>query len=111
MHPVSILTFAVFFSGYITARWDLVTRLYELAIFAWDHEVITRAAKGFVVLTIFFLLILIPVERIAAHETALVSQPGTFNLEPKAESDDLQHPREDDTGVSAREQLRRRGSF
>lgn len=42
MHPVSILTFGIFFAGYITARWDLVTRLYELAIFAWDHGVIVR---------------------------------------------------------------------
>ena len=40
MHPVSILTFGIFFAGYITARWDLVTRLYELAIFAWDYGVI-----------------------------------------------------------------------
>jgi hypothetical protein len=27
-------------AGYITARWDLVTRLYELVIFAWDHGVV-----------------------------------------------------------------------
>ena len=40
MHPVSILTFGIFFAGYVTARWDLVTRLYELVIFAWDHGVI-----------------------------------------------------------------------
>ena len=60
MHPVSILTFGIFFSGYITARWDLVTRLYELAIFAWDHGVITRAAYGFVGLLIFFLALLAP---------------------------------------------------
>lgn len=40
MHPVSVLTFGIFLAGYITARWDLVTRLYELAIFAWDHGVI-----------------------------------------------------------------------
>lgn len=44
MHPVSILTFGIFFAGYITARWDLVTRLYELAIFAWDHGVIVCRA-------------------------------------------------------------------
>jgi len=44
MHPVSILTFGIFFAGYITARWDLVTRLYELAIFAWDHGVIVCLA-------------------------------------------------------------------
>ncbi|PTU17420.1 hypothetical protein P175DRAFT_0535750 [Aspergillus ochraceoroseus IBT 24754] len=61
MHPFSILTLGIFVAGYITARWDLVTRLYELAIFAWDHGVV--------------------------------------------------HPRYVHLGVSAREQLRRRGSF
>ncbi|KAI4152444.1 MAG: hypothetical protein L6R39_001820 [Caloplaca ligustica] len=40
MHPFSILTLAIFIAGYITARWDLVTRLYELAIFAVDHGVL-----------------------------------------------------------------------
>lgn len=39
MHPLS-LTLVIFVAGYITARWDLVTRLYELAIFAWDHGVV-----------------------------------------------------------------------
>jgi phosphatidylinositol glycan class Q protein len=39
MNPFSILTIGIFVAGYITARWDLVTRLYELAIFAWDHGV------------------------------------------------------------------------
>ncbi|QIX00568.1 hypothetical protein AMS68_006085 [Peltaster fructicola] len=72
MHPVSILTFGIFFSGYITARWDLVTRLYELAIFAWDRGVITRAANGFAVLFVFFLVILIPIQRIAAKEAEVV---------------------------------------
>lgn len=40
MHPFSIVTLAIFIAGYITARWDLVTRLYELAIFAADHGVV-----------------------------------------------------------------------
>lgn len=44
MHPFSILTLGIFVAGYITARWDLVTRLYELAIFAWDHGVVVRLA-------------------------------------------------------------------
>jgi len=39
MHPFSI-TLAIFVAGYITARWDLVTRLYDLAIFAWNHGVV-----------------------------------------------------------------------
>jgi phosphatidylinositol N-acetylglucosaminyltransferase subunit Q len=39
MHPFSIVTLAIFVAGYGTARWDLVTRLYELAIFAWDKGV------------------------------------------------------------------------
>ena len=43
MHPFSILALAIFVAGYITARWDLVTRLYELAIFAWDHGVVVRS--------------------------------------------------------------------
>jgi phosphatidylinositol glycan class Q protein len=43
MHPFSVLTLGIFVAGYITARWDLVTRLYELAIFAWDHGVVVSA--------------------------------------------------------------------
>lgn len=40
MHPFSVLTLGIFVAGYITARWDLVTRLYELAIFAWENGVV-----------------------------------------------------------------------
>lgn len=40
MHPFSTLTVGIFVAGYITARWDLVTRLYELAIFAWEYGVV-----------------------------------------------------------------------
>lgn len=40
MHPFSVLTLGIFVAGYITARWDLVTRLYELVNFAWDHGVV-----------------------------------------------------------------------
>ncbi|KAF4629015.1 hypothetical protein G7Y89_g9138 [Cudoniella acicularis] len=58
-------------SGYITARWDLVTRLYELAVFAWNHGVVARTAKGFAILSIFFFLFIIPVERLASRETDL----------------------------------------
>ncbi|KAI6245886.1 hypothetical protein HI914_06185 [Erysiphe necator] len=92
MHPFSILTLAIFVAGYITARWDLVTRLYELAIFAWDHGVVARTAKGFVILSILFFLFFVPIERLATRETIL-------------------HPRSSSAGISAREQLRRRGSF
>lgn len=46
MHPFSILTLGIFVAGYITARWDLVTRLYELAIFAWDHGVVVCFVAG-----------------------------------------------------------------
>ena len=34
------MTLGIFVAGYITARWDLVKRLYELAIFAADHGVV-----------------------------------------------------------------------
>ncbi|KXJ90191.1 N-acetylglucosaminyl transferase component-domain-containing protein [Microdochium bolleyi] len=65
MHPFSVLTLAIFVAGYTTARWDLVTRLYELAIFAWDKGVIIRAAQGFAFLTVLFLTIFLPVRHIA----------------------------------------------
>jgi hypothetical protein len=44
MHPFSALTIGIFVAGYTTARWDLVTRLYELAIFAWDYGVVVSLA-------------------------------------------------------------------
>ncbi|KAI9052493.1 hypothetical protein LZ554_003837 [Drepanopeziza brunnea f. sp. 'monogermtubi'] len=76
MHPFSVLTLAIFVAGYITARWDLVTRLYELAIFAWDHGVVARTAKGFAILSLFFFLFIIPVERLALRETELHPRSG-----------------------------------
>ena len=86
MHPFSVLTLGIFVAGYITARWDLVTRLYELAIFAWEHGVVvssgsqdsvtwslimrqTRATKGFLILSLFFFFFILPVGRIAALES------------------------------------------
>lgn len=45
MHAFSVLTLGIFVAGYITARWDLVTRLYELAIFAWDNGVVVSRLK------------------------------------------------------------------
>ncbi|GAW26130.1 putative phosphatidylinositol class Q [Rosellinia necatrix] len=92
MHPFSILTLAIFVAGYITARWDLVTRFYELAIFAWVNGVIYRIALGCAFLSVAFLFLFIPVQHIARHEVEL-------------------HPRSPSRGISAREQLRRRGSF
>jgi hypothetical protein len=92
MHAFSIVTLGIFVAGYSTARWDLTTRLYELALFAWDHGVIARVAKGFAILTILFLLIILPFERIASREIEL-------------------HPRTAAGTISAREQLKRRGSF
>lgn len=73
MRAFSIVTIGIFVAGYSTARWDLVTRLYELAIFAWAHGVVTRTAKGFALLSFFFLVGILPVARIAARETDLVS--------------------------------------
>jgi hypothetical protein len=92
MHPFSILTLGIFVAGYITARWDLVTRLYDLAVFAWDHGVVGRTAKGFLLLSVFFFVLFVPLNYLASKE---------FNL----------HPRVVQQGISAREELRRRGSF
>lgn len=76
MHAFSILTIAIFVAGYSTARWDLVTRVYELAIFAWDHGVVTRTAKGFAFLSLLFFLFILPIVRLATQETDLVSKRG-----------------------------------
>ena len=72
MHAFSIVTIGIFVAGYSTARWDLVTRLYELAIFAWNHGVVVRAAKGFALLSVLFLFLVVPIARIAVRETDLV---------------------------------------
>ncbi|KAJ2970767.1 hypothetical protein NUW58_g9596 [Xylaria curta] len=85
MHPFSILTLAIFVAGYITARWDLVTRLYELAIFAWENG--SRIALGCAFGSVAFLFLFIPVQHIARSEADL-------------------HPRSPSRGISAREQLR-----
>lgn len=42
MHAFSILAWAIFVAGYITARWDLATRLRDLWIFAWEYGVVVR---------------------------------------------------------------------
>lgn len=92
MHAFSVLTFAIFVAGYSTARWDLVTRLHELALFAWEHGVASRVAKGFVLLTLFFCLVALPFARLAVYEIRV-------------------HPPAAPGAISAREQLKRRGSF
>ena len=114
MHPFSVLTFGIFVAGYITARWDLVTRLYDLAIFAWNYGVVTRAASGFIVLSAFFLVIFVPFARLAAQEASIVRL--SLNMACEKQLADflhvhLQHPRKSSYGLSAREQLRRRGSL
>ena len=91
MHPFSVLALSIFVAGYITARWDLVTRLYELAIFAWDHGVVvslpireewpdliadhrllataqTRSARAFAALSIFYFLLIIPINHLVTRE-------------------------------------------
>jgi hypothetical protein len=110
MHAFSILTIGIFVAGYSTARWDLVTRVYELAIFAWDHGVVTRTAKGFALLSLLFFLFILPIVRIATQETDLVSMAHDNTCNAFIDYI-IQHPRLAGTGISAREQLKRRGSF
>lgn len=83
MHAFSIVTLGIFVAGYSTARWDLTTRLYELAIFAWDHGVVTRAAKGFAILSLFFFLLVLPFARLATEETDLVRTVNTNRKYPE----------------------------
>lgn len=70
----------------------------------------TRAARGFAILSILFVCVLIPIERIAARESDLV-RSATGNCWSHLSDHLFQHPRSKETGISAREQLRRRGSF
>lgn len=90
MHAFSILTLGIFVAGYSTARWDLTTRVYELAIFAWDHGVVARVTKGFGLLSVIFLLLVLPIAQLAIRETDLVSQ--AFVGAPKGETDILSIP-------------------
>ena len=46
MHAFSSLTIGIFVAGYITARWDLVAKVYDLAVFAWDRGVVVIAAPS-----------------------------------------------------------------
>jgi phosphatidylinositol glycan class Q protein len=87
MHAFSILTLGIFIAGYSTARWDLVTRLHELAIFAWDHGVVTRAAKGVGLLSVFFFLLVLPVAHLAAQETDIVSGSAWYTTGEEADND------------------------
>jgi len=89
MQPLLFATL-VFIAGYITARFSLITQAVELANFAWEHGVVGRATKEFLILSIFFFLFCLPIERIVTRETNKNTRVGS---------------------ISAREQLRRRGSF
>lgn len=60
MHPFSALTLGIFVAGYTTARWDLVTRLYELAIFAWSYGVVVSRDFQPVPLTVLAVVLLDP---------------------------------------------------
>ncbi|KAF3121964.1 phosphatidylinositol N-acetylglucosaminyltransferase subunit gpi1 [Orbilia oligospora] len=71
MHPSLTLTFIVFVAGYITARFSLVSRAFEFLVLAWKSGVFGRVLQGVVLLTLLFILILVPLERIAARETRL----------------------------------------
>lgn len=82
------------------------------------------------ILSVFFIALLIPLERIANREVSrnqevrgkrrslmynqaeLVGLPETVDSPKTCNSNnDLQYPRSPQSGISAREQLRRRGSF
>ncbi|GAB0132098.1 hypothetical protein EsDP_00000543 [Epichloe bromicola] len=89
MHPFSILTLGIFVAGYITARWDLVTRLYELAIFAAEYGVVIRVVKGVIALTALFFTIFLPIVWIAQKETHLHPRAPDIGLLVMVEHDGL----------------------
>ncbi|KKP01281.1 hypothetical protein THAR02_06598 [Trichoderma harzianum] len=101
MHPFSTVTLGIFVAGYITARWDLVTRLYELAIFAAEYGVVLRAARGIVVLSAFFLAIFVPVALVARRETRLLGSRLMQSNYSTHEIKELEYLRESSLGDEA----------
>ncbi len=69
-----------------------------------------RAAKGAIALTALFFIVVLPVYLLAKKETHLVGV--ARRTDPRLRANYFaQHPRQPGIAVSAREQLRRRGSF
>ncbi|RPA76049.1 Gpi1-domain-containing protein [Ascobolus immersus RN42] len=64
----SLLAVVIFVAGYITARYSIVSKVIELVCFSWDNGVVGRIIKGFAILSLFFFLFFIPIERIASQE-------------------------------------------
>lgn len=57
----------VFIAGYITARYSLFSRTIDLSVFAWEHGVVGRTIKGFLILSLFFFLFCVSIERVAVR--------------------------------------------
>ncbi|TFB06554.1 hypothetical protein CCMA1212_000121 [Trichoderma ghanense] len=102
MHPFSTVTLGIFVAGYITARWDLVTRLYELAIFAVEYGVVLRAARGIAALTALFLAIFVPVALLARRETTLGTAEADIPATSTHEILELEYLRESSSSDEAR---------
>ncbi|TGZ84269.1 Gpi1-domain-containing protein [Ascodesmis nigricans] len=73
MRPL-LLAIIIFIAGYFTARYSLITQVIDLSISAWERGVVGRATKAFLILSIFFFLFCIPIERIVARDPSVVSR-------------------------------------
>ena len=80
MHAFSVVTLGIFVAGYWTARWNLMTRMYELSTFACNYGEIVRPAKGSALLSTFVVLLVLPFARIAADEIDQVNRIGTYTF-------------------------------
>ncbi|KAI5793824.1 phosphatidylinositol glycan, class Q [Peziza echinospora] len=93
MKPL-LLAVSLFVAGYITAQYSLLQHLTTIVKFAWNNGVVWRAFLGLLGLSLGFALFLLPLAGIAEREVRLNSTSPKEGIE-----------------ISAREQLRRRGSF
>lgn len=91
MFALFLIATGLFVAGYITARYSLIAVVSHFSVRAWEDGVLGRLGKGFIALTVLFALLVWPIERIASREVLLKPQ-GSIS-------------------ISAREQLRRRGSI
>ncbi|KAK9470143.1 uncharacterized protein V1510DRAFT_423926 [Dipodascopsis tothii] len=87
------LSTLVFFTGYLSHKFAVFNRLADFAVFVWRTGVLVRFLQASALLTALLLVIALPVARIALAELRRTERDGVRR------------------GVSARDQLRRRGSF
>ncbi|KAG4305797.1 hypothetical protein PORY_000707 [Pneumocystis oryctolagi] len=88
---LGITFFIIFFSGYLTARYSFLSKIYYLISESWNSKTFTKIGYIIFALSLCHLLLLIPLNQIAKEEAKRYPYRSSY--------------------ISAREQFKRRGSF